>query len=306
MSNENEPDVKLIERVEVAPAGGENADEPETETQPDSSQEEKKDGEAEAAEPEGTEEKPDAEPEGEEAAEPEKPAPKNAAPSTDDGEKYGDVKRIPSETNREFALRIENARLRGEIRGKQGQEILTPSPQQPAIKKELTPDKKKILDQYQPEEVEKARQFFEVVAEDMGFVKKDQIGAFQYQEKATEVLDGFLEKHPEYLPQNDQGGVLWNTFKGEFGLYRPAQSPKELNRILEKVHKEVFGIKPAAALKTNAAARKNVEVASHGSASRPAPSREGVRRSATPAAQGLRTDMLKGFSEEEIAEFNQG
>lgn len=290
MSNTNEPEVKDVERVEIDPAGDDGADETETETPtPDSSQEEAKDPEetTETDEPEG--------------AEPEKakPATENAASTTTETDEYGDIKRVAGETNREFALRIENARLRGDLRRGRAQEILTPPP--PAAKKELSPERKKVLEQYKPEDIQKLKEVFGAMADDMGFVKKDELGASTFNEKASETLDSFLEAHPEYQPQNDPGNVLWNRFREEYGIYRPAQSPKELRKILEKVHRDVMGIKPAAALKTNDAAKEKVKVASHSSSSKPAPSREGVKR-APAATQGLRTDMLKGFSDEEIQE----
>ena len=52
-SNENDPEVKIVERVEVEPAGDdEETVEPGTETQSDSSQRGKKDAEPEDKEPE--------------------------------------------------------------------------------------------------------------------------------------------------------------------------------------------------------------------------------------------------------------
>ena len=294
MSNTDEPEVKIIDRVEVAPAGdGEVVEPEEKETpDPDSSQDVKKDEKGdEEAEAEPEPEEPETPPE--EPKEPEKP--QNAAEIPD--EKYGEVKRLEGETNKEFAYRIEISRLRGEKRKEQVGEIMQPPPQ-PA-KKELSPEKQKVLAKYKKEDLDTLKEVFDVMAEDMGFVRQDQLGATTYQQKATEVLDDFLEKHPEYQPKNDPGSVLWNAFRQEFSIYRPTQNPRDLKKILEKVHKEVFGIKPAAALNKQEAAKEKVKVASHSGSSRP--QREGVKRANQPI-QGLRIDMLKGFSDEEIAE----
>ena len=271
MANENEPEVKDVERVEVTPAG----DDEETVETPESSKEE----------PETVE--PEKEPE---------PVIENAAPETDEN---GEIKRLPDETPREYAMRLEITRLKGDLRKDRTSEILTPPP--PATKKELSPEKKAVLSKYKKEDLDTLHEVFDVMAEDMGFVRQDQLGATAYQQKATEVLDDFLEKHPEYQLQNDKDNVLWERFKQEYSLYRPTQNPKDLKRILDKVHKEVFGIKPAAALKNEDAAKEKIKVASHSSASRPAANREGVKRANAPA-QGLRTDMLKGFSDQEISE----
>ena len=287
MSNTNEPEVKIIERSEVAPAEGDDADENEIETQPDSSQEENAD------------EKPESEETKEETEEVEPEVTKPAADLTPKTEKYGEIKSIAGETPKEFALRLENARLREKLRGDQGREIMTPPPAQ--AKKEMSPEKKKILERYKPEDINTLKEVFEVMADDMGFAKKDELSASTFQREASETLDTFLENHPEYQPQNDTDSTLWNRFKEEYAIYRPAQNTKELKKILEKVHKEVFGIKSAAAITKNEAAKEKVKVASHSGSSKPAPSREGVKRTA-PSSQGLRLDMLKGFSDDEIAE----
>lgn len=212
---------------------------------------------------------------------------------------YGDVKKLPDETPREFAYRIEIARLREDKRKEQVGEIMTQPVIQP--KKELSPEKKAVLGKYKPEDINTLKEVFDVMAEDMGFVRQDQLGAQTYQSKATEVLDDFLEKHPEYQPKNDPGNVLWERFKQEYSLYRPTQNPRDLKKILNKVHTEVFGIKPVAALNKQDATKEKIKVASHGGTSRPSPSREGVKR-ASMVQTGLRTDMLKGFTDEEIAD----
>ena len=293
--NENEPEVKIIERVEVTPSEGENIDE-ENETLPDSSQDENEtveETEEETEEEETPEE--EEESESDESEETEVEIPKN--------EKYGEIKHLPGETPREFALRLENARLREDAKRKQSGEIFIAPPT--SQKSELSPEKKKILERYKPEDIKTLKEVFDVMADEMGFVKKEQLSTSTFQEKATEVLDGFLEEHPEYIPKNDPNGLLWNRFKEEFSLYKPAENPRILKQILNKVHKEVFGIKPTASLNKNEAAREKIKVASHSSSSRPGPSREGIKRTAV-APQGLRTDMLKGFSDEEIAELEQG
>ena len=289
-----EPEVKFIERHEVAPAGGDDVDDPEKETQLDSSQEKTNDEE-------GTEEDETPESDGTDDSDEEEPEPvtvqKTVTDSTEN-EKYGEVKPLQGETKREFALRIENARLREQVRGDRAKEILTPAPA--PIRQEISPERKKVLERYKPEDVQNLKEILDVMGEDMGFVRKDQLGASSYQEKATEVLDDFLEKHPEYLPQNDPGNILWNRFRDEYGIYKQPENPRALKKILDKIHKDVFGIQPASAFNRNEAAKEKINVASHSSSSRPAPSREGVKRNAVP--QGLRTDMLKGFSDEEIAD----
>ena len=287
MAQENEAEVKFVDRVEVTPAEGENIDE-EIETPQDSSPETiEEDIENEETEEESIEEETPTEEE-----------PEESEVVVNNNEKYGEVKHLQGETPREFALRIENARLRDDNRKKQSGEIFIAPP---AISKtELSPERKKVLEKYKPEDIQTLKEVFDVMAEDMGFVKKEQLGQSSYQEKATEVLDEFLENHPEYQPKNDPGNILWDRFKSEYSLYKQPDNPRALKQILNKIHKDVFGIQSTTALNKNEAAREKIKVASHSSSSRPTPSREGVKRNVV--SQGLRTDMLKGFSDEEIEE----
>ena len=111
----------------------------------------------------------------EEPKEPEKP--QNAAEIPD--EKYGEVKRLEGETNKEFAYRIEISRLRGEKRKEQVGEIMQPPPQ-PA-KKELSPEKQKVLSKYKKEDLDTLKEVFDVMAEDMGLLNIQKYQNQKYQ-----------------------------------------------------------------------------------------------------------------------------
>ena len=288
MAETDEAEVKDIERVEIEPAGGDNIDE-EKETPPESSQEEtadKDDGDKIKAKPEIESETKEKEIEKD----------KTPIPETDSDIDDGKIKRLPNETNREYALRLEVTNLKEQMRQTRTGEIFIPPA--PTVKKELSPERKKILEKYKPEDIQTLKDVFDVMAEDMGFVRSDKLEASTFQQKSTEILDDFLEKHPEYQPENDHGNVLWNRFKDEFAQYRPAKSPKELLQFLNKTHREVFGIKSATSLNKENATKEKAKVASHSGASKPI--REGIQQ--RQVIQGLRTDMLKGFSDEEIAE----
>lgn len=203
---------------------------------------------------------------------------------------------VPGETPRERGLRVEltkQKRINRDLRkGDLG--IKPPTGQQ---KPELSEEKKKVLAQYKPEDIQKLKEVFDVMADDMGFVRKEQLGASTYTEKASDELDKFIDAHPEYLPENDPDNVLWGRFKSEYALYKQPENPKDFKRIFEKVHRDVFGIKPAGDKKTINASNEKIKVASHSNASKPAQQNS---RAKTPT--GLRFDMLKGFSDEERAE----
>jgi hypothetical protein len=202
---------------------------------------------------------------------------------------------IEGETPRERALRLEVTRLK-ELQRKDRREDIAPRGPVSA-KKELSEDKKKVLAKYKPEDMQNLREVIDVLAEDMGFVRKDEIGASTYTEKAESELDKFLEGHPEYLPENDKDNLLWGRFKEIYGMYKQPENPKDFKKIFDRVHRDVFDIKSAGDIKKIDASKEKIKVASHSGASKPGASNA---RTAKPA--GLRFDMLKGFSDEEKTE----
>lgn len=289
-ANEEQKEVKeFVERVEVTPAGDdeETVDEEEKKTPSESSEDENNEDESETET-----EKVEDEDESEEVIE-KKPV---------DEVKNDDVKVILGETPRERALRMEVTRLKRLQRHERNNEILgNAKPELEEKKVAISPERSRILEKYKKEDLDSLREVVDVLAEDMGFVRKDQLGATTFQEKASEELDKFLEKHLEYLPENDKDNVLWNRFKEEYALYKQPKDPKDFKKIFERAHRDIFDIKPAGALKTINAAKEKIKVASHSSASAP-----GIRKSGGEGLKttpGLRLDMLKGFSQEELAEF---
>lgn len=206
-----------------------------------------------------------------------------------------DIAEIEGETPRERALRIEVTNLRRKARDGRKDELSIKSPV--GERQELSPEKKKVLERYKPEDIQNLKEVFDVMADDMGFVRKEQLGATSYADKASDELESFIDNHPEYLPENDTDNVLWGRFKEEFAIYKQPDNPKDFKRIFEKVHREVFGIKPALENKNINAAKEKIKVASHSGPSKPAP-----QNTRAKAPTGIRFDMLKGFTDEERAE----
>lgn len=301
-----------MERVEVTPAAGDDDVILPTEgTDPDSPQ--GNDGTADEggeADPNAdpADESPDGKPEGlrRQPTQTETPASPGApevvvpgAPATDPSNNPDGLKRLPNESQREYALRLELTKTRGLLRTQRTGEIMetirpgAPSATAPALSEHA----QEVLGKYKPEELAALREVLPVLAEQMGFVRKDEIAGTSYAEKAQDALDGFLEKHPEYKPEHDPDGALWGAFKTEFGQYKQPTDPKDYRRLFEKVHTTVFGIQPGGALPKVSAAQRKVQVASHAGASGPtAPSRQ--MRPGSGASSGLRLDMLKGFDDE--------
>jgi hypothetical protein len=276
-----------IERVEIAPAGGDNIEAPEEE--------------------EGAE---DQIPEKEGVAPKEQlvthKLPEELEDEKEEDGESGDNKEpkpVDGETPRERALRLELERTRGLLRKEKADDLGLGSDHQPAAKKELSPEKAEILKKYKPEEITALREVIPALAEEMGFVKAQDLDTAQYSEKSEEILQEFLTKHPEYMPENDKGGLLWNSFKDQFQIYKQPKNPKDYTKIFNRIHQDVFGIKPIGDKGAIIAAQEKIKVASHSGAS--APGRTISSRS-KPSTTGLRLDMLRGFSEEDLKELEGG
>ncbi len=273
---ENNTEVKeFVQKVEVEPTKDTELIDEETETQEESSPQETKPEEEESTEAEPTEKEEEADG-GESTTEDVEPA-------------ITEPKPVANETPRERALRMEATRLKGLLRKERSDELLgglKPADATPVVDDELA--------QYDQEELKR----FEKLATKMGFAKKDDINNQNSQEKMNDEFTTFIESHPEYSPENDKDGVLWNQLKSEFGLYQPPKDPKTLRKILAKVHNEISGIQPAANLTKINASREKIKVASHTGASTDKVTRQTPRQNTT----GLRTDMLKGFGDDEIKE----
>lgn len=289
MAGENtstEPDVKDVDVVHITPAEGDDDVILPEGTEPDSSE-----GDNDGDEPEG-ENKPDQIVRND----------KKDSPGADDGKVGADgLKDVAGETPRERALRGELAKARSQLRGERTQEVFAgqhPAPQ--AKRGELSEDEKKVLGKYKPEEIGALKEVLPVLAKEMGYVRSEDLAGSAYAEKAQETLDTFLDKHPEYLPENDKDGTLWKAFQTEYAFYKQPANPKEFAKIFDKIHRDVLGIQPARALPKVNAQQEKTRVASHTGAS----STTGTRNAnaAKPAASGFRTDALKGFTDEEKQE----
>lgn len=208
---------------------------------------------------------------------------------------------VAGETPKEVALRLETERLRGLLKKERVGEILATPPgaiqQKPS---EITPASKKILEKYKPEQIAELKDVLGVLADDMGYVKKGELDTRSYIQVGEDALASFIDDHPEYNKENDPTGALWGQFKQEYSMFVPPKDPKDFKKIFNRVHQQIFGIQAKGDLGKITAAKEKITVASHTGASSPA--RAPSRPQANTNTTGLRLDMLKGFSDEEIAE----
>jgi uncharacterized protein YecE (DUF72 family) len=280
MENSEEKEVKEFNEVKVMQPSADKADdeiiEPvvkETETPAPSSEEDKP-----APEPE-----PEPTPEKDTEKTDQEPVPEaEVAP-----EVVKEPKPVEGETPREKALRLEATRLKGLLRKERQDELFV---KQPTVK-----SKEEDLSEYDPEELKR----FEKLAKSLGFAKRDEIVRDSVQDKNNNEFETFIEAHPEYSAENDKDGVLWNQFKTEFALYNPPQDPKTLRKVLNKVHNEIYGVKPAVNLNKINAQQQKLKVASHAGTMG---SKASISSPKTIINSNIRRDMLKGFSEEDLVE----
>lgn len=265
------------------------SEEDETEESPDSSQE----GDADESESEEDEEE-----EGEEdAPAAAKPAPTAKKEVIETPSEHGTIKRLPDETDREFAQRLEIKNLRDRLNGNRGREILDNG--KPTTEKPAKKAPSEVLKKYKPEDIQALREVLPELASEMGYVRKDELAASNYDTVAQEQVDAFVAAHPEYSSEKDPEGVLWAKVRDEYkAYYKPPTNPKDLKKILERVHRDVFGIQAKGPLSPKEiAAKEKIKVASHSGSSAPAAPRAGARKA---APGGFRFDALKGFSDEDI------
>jgi hypothetical protein len=280
MPDDNEPEVKESESEE-------SEEDTKEEESPESSQEEEKEEDSED-ESEHEESKDDS---GDESEEPKK---KEETPVVPVVEKDGAIARIPGETPREYALRLEVFNLKEERRKERSKEFTIEQRSEASKKVES-----EVLKKYKPEEISALREVLPELAREFGYVRQDELSKQTYEEKAQVQIDKFLDDHPEYSIDKDPDNTLWERLKAEYNTYyKPPKDPRDFKKIFERIHQDLFGIQKAGPLQKINAAKEKAKVASHSSG----PTKSGNRERIVTHNVGLRTDALKGFSEEEIAD----
>lgn len=150
-------------------------------------------------------------------------------------------------------------------------------------------DKLDDLQDVNPSDVE----LIEKVLKTKGYVKKDDVLQLTYEEVKNQELKGFLDKYPEYKPENDSNDLKWSALQREFGEYARPSDPHRIGYLLEKAHK---GIAPTSERDLTPVRKQQVKTASVGSG--------GVQRSSSNKIPDSRLSKLmethmQGFSEEE-------
>ena len=204
----------------------------------------------------------------------EKPA-EEESPSDDTGELLQAVESL--QTEKEKLLR-EIQELRGQRREIKKEELVRVDEKLDELK-DLYPEDISVIDR-----ILKAK----------GYVTKGEAQKMFYEQVKQEELTKFLEKYPEYKPENDPNDINWNALQRELGVYRMPENPHLVEGILYRAHKAVQKVPSERGIP---AKKRQVEIAGVGAG--------GTQRSSslkTLPAQKRQALEQGGWSEEEIRE----
>ena len=211
-------------------------------------------------------------------------------------------KPVEGETPREKALRLEVQRIKKALRTERSSKLFSDEKPSPNISA-LSTEEQDLLKQYDPKEVDTFEKIIDVIAKKKGWARESDLRQNTYQSQGLEELDKWLENHTEYLPENDKDNILWSRFQQEFSQYKLPNKTKDLTKIFDKVHREVFGISEGTDNKQINAQKEKIKVASHGGTAPGSP--KSNKRESSSVDPSL-SDKLIGFTEEEKKEILGG
>lgn len=181
---------------------------------------------------------------------------------------------------------VQIRRERREARSSEEQDIFVP---RSSVKKDAA------LEDVAPADIE----LIEKVVTKLGYVKKDEIQKTSYQQELTRLQDSWLEKHPEYLPENDPDDKKWTMLKQTVkNIFEVAPSdPKKVVKMLEIAHKE---INPSLVLPVKSRATVNASNAKIASSNKSGGGATAPSKTSNKA--NLDRSKFVGFSDEELDE----
>lgn len=210
---------------------------------------------------------------------------------------------VEGETPREKALRLEVQRMKHKLRERGMQDLADPSKAAPQKPNEDEVQELRDLG-YSDQEISNMEKAIDVIAKKKGYVKAED----NYQKEVNAVVNGFINEHPEYKPENDPEDVRWNRFDEiiKSGVYNTAgKSPEQLQVIFGKVHKDVVEElgEPTASVERK---RQNAQEHKIKSISRSGGTKSSASKQ-TPAKKAAAVDpevrsFFKGFDDEDLEE----
>lgn len=125
-----------------------------------------------------------------------------------------------------------------------------------------------------------------------GYLSKEDANKMFYDAVKNEELNKFLERYPEYKPENDLNDQNWSALQKELGFYKMPSDPHLVTQVLERAHR---GISKAPS-GLSAPQKRQITVASHGGGGAQRPSTNA--KSFDPSKRAMLAQG--GFTEEDI------
>lgn len=140
----------------------------------------------------------------------------------------------------------------------------------------------------------------EKVLKSKGYLTKDEVTKMTYETVQSQVLNSFLDKYPEYKPENDPDNINWTSLTKEYGLYAQPRDPQRIAELLERSHQAIKGA--VVSDRSLPAKKRAMQIASAGAGGTQRSSSGG--KTLTPDQRRVYEDG--GWSEEEIKQIEKG
>ena len=136
-----------------------------------------------------------------------------------------------------------------------------------------------------------------------GYIRKDEAQTMWYDSVKNEELNKFLDKYPEYKPENDSNDLNWGQLQKELGFYRMPEDPHAIGHVLDRAHKAITGSRISSERSTVEQRQRQIQNAGAGSQGSAQRSSSGARVALDPEKRSM---LLRGgWSEEEIQKIEQ-
>ena len=133
-----------------------------------------------------------------------------------------------------------------------------------------------------------------------GYITKEDSSKMYYDTVKKEEVNRFLDKFPEYKPENDPDDVNWSALQNQVSSwYRMPDDPRQVGELLLKAHRDIAKApsdRGAIEIK-----KQQVKIASSGSAS----TQRSSPKPANPRLSSLLRTHMHGWSDEEIRQMEQ-
>ena len=186
-------------------------------------------------------------------------------------------------------LRDEIVYLKGKLREVTGAEKRT-------IEKQIEVKENKLddLEDLNPTDVE----IVEKVLKSKGYITQAEAKKMSYESTKQDILNTWLENHPEYKPENDVDDSKWNALQREVGIYKLPEDPRDIKDRLDRAHREISKSKSDPTLPVR---KQQVKTAGIGAG--------GVQRSSSRSSKLTEAQKATfrqgGWSEEEISKMDK-